>query len=255
MPHGCCRPAPPSPLEPQATPKATARGQPPPPRPRAVAPRFHVIWPPRVTPSAGTRRVPAGTEAVLALCAGTATFALVAVTLAATESDLVTLFVGAGCITAIVATARFWGIAPAAPVAMAGLLAFDWFQFPPTHPHRFPSAADLAALFAYLGLAVLIGELAAHAGRRADVSEVARSALAEEQAALRRVATMVARGVPEEHLFDAVTQEVGQLLGGQAGMTRGGSVRPDDDGAVSSPIVVEGKIWGALFVHPASGHR
>jgi signal transduction histidine kinase len=37
-------------------------------------------------------------------------------------------------------------------------------------------------------------------------------ALAEEQAALRRVATLVARGVPPREVFAAVTEEVGKLL-------------------------------------------
>ena|GEM_PF-1392635 len=36
--------------------------------------------------------------------------------------------------------------------------------------------------------------------------------LAEEQAALRRIATLVARGVPQEEVFAAVTEEVGRLL-------------------------------------------
>jgi len=36
--------------------------------------------------------------------------------------------------------------------------------------------------------------------------------LAEEQAALHRVATLVARGVPPQEVFTAVTEEVGQLL-------------------------------------------
>lgn len=36
--------------------------------------------------------------------------------------------------------------------------------------------------------------------------------LAEEQAALRRVATLVARGVPAGELFRAVIEEVGRLL-------------------------------------------
>ena len=36
--------------------------------------------------------------------------------------------------------------------------------------------------------------------------------LAEEQAALRRVATLVARGAPPEDLFAAVTEEVRQVL-------------------------------------------
>ena len=36
---------------------------------------------------------------------------------------------------------------------------------------------------------------------------------AEEQAALRRVATLVARGAPPEEVFAAVTAEAGRLLG------------------------------------------
>ena len=36
--------------------------------------------------------------------------------------------------------------------------------------------------------------------------------LAEEQAALRRVATLVARGVPPLEVFAAVAEEVGRLL-------------------------------------------
>jgi signal transduction histidine kinase len=37
--------------------------------------------------------------------------------------------------------------------------------------------------------------------------------LADEQAALRRVATLVARGAPPDEVFDAVAEEVGRLLG------------------------------------------
>jgi signal transduction histidine kinase len=157
--------------------------------------------------------VPLAVEVVLALAAGAAAFAGISVVLVATDSDVFTVLLGAGCIGAIVAVARLWGIAPAAPVAMAGLLAYDWFQFPPTHPHQFPDATNLADLFAYLGVAVLIGEVAAYAGRRADVTEVARSVLADEQAALRRVATLVAQRVAPEEVFGAVACEVGQLLG------------------------------------------
>ena len=59
---------------------------------------------------------------------------------------------------------------------------------------------------------MLIGELAARAGRRADGSELARGELAEEQAAIRRVATLVARGEPPNAVFAAVAQEAGALL-------------------------------------------
>jgi signal transduction histidine kinase len=46
--------------------------------------------------------------------------------------------------------------------------------------------------------------------RRAQAEE---RRLAEEQAALRRVATLVAGDAPPEHVFQAVTEEVAQLLG------------------------------------------
>ena len=61
--------------------------------------------------------------------------------------------------------------------------------------------------------------------------------VAEEQAALRRVATLVARGAPPGEIFDAVVGELGRLLG--AGST--GMVRFEDE---QTATVVAG--WGRL---------
>ena len=49
-------------------------------------------------------------------------------------------------------------------------------------------------------------------GWRAPVNREKSRVLAEEQAALRRVATLVARGVPPEEIFAQVAEEVGLLL-------------------------------------------
>jgi signal transduction histidine kinase len=74
----------------------------------------------------------------------------------------------------------------------------------------------------------------------ASREELAR--LADEQAALRRVATLVARGVPEGELFGAVIEEVGRLFGADfAGM-----IRYDPDVTVT-PV----GSWGAVGEHPA----
>jgi GAF domain-containing protein len=54
-------------------------------------------------------------------------------------------------------------------------------------------------------------ELAATAIANAESRE-ARAVLTEEQAALRRVATLVAQGTSPQDLFDAVAEEVGRLL-------------------------------------------
>ncbi len=53
--------------------------------------------------------------------------------------------------------------------------------------------------------------------------------LAEEQAALRRVATLVARGAPPEEVFAAVIEEVGRLLP----VDCAGMGRYEPDGAVT----------------------
>jgi GAF domain-containing protein len=149
----------------------------------------------------------------------------------------------------------------------------------------------------------LLATAIANAEGRAELTH-----LVEEQAALRRVATLVAHGAAPDELFAAVTSEVGLLLGAHlAGMGRyggdtvtvvaawaaegeehplvpgpwpleggdlassvfltGQSVRIDDyDGipgpiaafvrnelgigsSVASPIVVEGRLWGVLFLH------
>ena len=61
-------------------------------------------------------------------------------------------------------------------------------------------------------------------------SERELRALGEEQAALRRVATLVARSADEAHVFNAVTEEVGRLLGAQsANMVR---FQPDETAVV-----------------------
>jgi signal transduction histidine kinase len=51
-------------------------------------------------------------------------------------------------------------------------------------------------------------------------SRAALSQIAEEQAALRRVATLVAQGVPSVEIFSAVSDEVARLFGAESGVLR-----------------------------------
>jgi signal transduction histidine kinase len=70
--------------------------------------------------------------------------------------------------------------------------------------------------------------------------------LAEEQAALRRVATLVARGVSSEDLFAAVSDEVGRLFGCEAAIAR---FEPDGSAMVlvgltqGIPLISIGTRW------------
>jgi PAS domain S-box-containing protein len=151
-------------------------------------------------------------------------------------------------------------------------------------------------------------ELVATAIANAEAGE-ALGRLADEQAALRRVATLVAQGVPPDEVFAAVSDEIARVVGTDSATV----IRYDDDGegicyvgsaskvsdafpvgvhwkfqegmasyevyrtgrsarsgarlstlegpigdvhrrmgivsAVASPIVVEGRLWGAMAVH------
>jgi signal transduction histidine kinase len=72
--------------------------------------------------------------------------------------------------------------------------------------------ATLLVLGLFLGMSVIVGAVATQAGRRAARSEQARGVLADEQAALRRVATLVARQPSPAEVFAAVTEEAAGLL-------------------------------------------
>jgi signal transduction histidine kinase len=195
--------------------------------------------------------------------------------------------------TPIIVEGRLWGVMTAASSAEQ------------------PLPSDTEARLA--SFTELVATAIANAESRAGIAR-----LAEEQAALRRIATLVARGVPPDEVFAAVTEQVGRLLGtGLAGMARyesddratvvatwaaedehggghplvpgpwpleggdlastiwrtGRPVRIDDYHGVpgriaafvrdelgiassaGSPIVVEGRLWGALFVHRKKTHQ
>jgi PAS domain S-box-containing protein len=98
----------------------------------------------------------------------------------------------------------------------------------------------------------LVGTAIANAEARAEVAR-----LADEQAALRRIATLVAEGARSGAVFDAVTREVAELLNVSAVSL----TRYDDDAltvvaqrgashvhgaVVAAPAIVDGRTWGVL---------
>jgi signal transduction histidine kinase len=153
-------------------------------------------------------------EAVCALLASVGFFALSAVLVALGLPLVPVVILGLVAFDTLVVltVAHFWGIPYAVPIGVASAVALDWYFIPPTHPSTIPTTENSVALAAYLLTGVLLGELAARTRRRADVSEEARLALANEQAALRRVATLVAHEPSPAEVFAAVTEEAGLLL-------------------------------------------
>jgi signal transduction histidine kinase len=148
-------------------------------------------------------------EIVLAVVVGVAAFVVAALVSTAARSHVPAVLLGPLLLLAVLAVARFAGILYALPVGVVTILAFDWYFLPPL---RNLDGATVLVLGLFLGMSVIVGAVATQAGRRAAGSERARGVLADEQAALRRVATLVARQPSPAEVFAAVTEEAARLL-------------------------------------------
>jgi K+-sensing histidine kinase KdpD len=139
---------------------------------------------------------------------------------------------------AVVAVALVGGLLPALVAAVAASLLLAYYFIPPDN-FAVADLNDVVALVAFVLVAGAVSSVVGLAARRTREAETLATAnaesreelrvLADEQAALRRVATLVARGVPPAEVFAAVAQEVGHVLGAD-GTT---IVRRDPDDAVT----------------------
>src|SRR6266576_7246296 len=146
---------------------------------------------------------------VLAVVVGVAAFVVAAVLSTAARSHVPAVLLGLVLLLAVLAVARFAGVLYALPVGVVTIEAFDWYFLPPL---RQLDGATVLVLGLFLGMSVIAGAVATQAGRRAAGSEQARGVLADEQAALRRVATLVARQPSPAEVFAAVAEEAAGLL-------------------------------------------
>jgi signal transduction histidine kinase len=121
-------------------------------------------------------------------------------------------------VVGVVVVAIVWGLWLAAATSVVSALAFDYFHTPPLHEitiFTLHQADDWLAIAAFLVLAVLASSLTDLARSRAEEADRRRreaEALATQQGALRRVATLVARGVGPSEVFAAVAEEVARCL-------------------------------------------
>jgi signal transduction histidine kinase len=135
--------------------------------------------------------------------------ATVTAVIALLEPGVPVLGLGVLYLFAVVPIALVYGGAAAAAVSMASMAAFTFFFLPPRYSLDPGTSERWEVLLAFLASLLVVGLLTARARREARQS----ARLADEQAAVRRVATLVAGRVPPQEVFDTVTREVGLLLG------------------------------------------
>lgn len=152
------------------------------------------------------------TQAAVAFIASAAFFLLSAAAIPVRDVEVLIVLLGGVYLYVILLAAQRLGPLYAVPLAIAAGLAFDSFYIPPIRDFGAADWQNWLVIAIYIGMGVLIGMLAARSQRRAEASDRARGRLADEQAALRRVATLVARGASPNEVFDAVALEAARVL-------------------------------------------
>ena len=157
---------------------------------------------------------------------------VVAATLIAADSLLVYLLkqiapgnvFGVVFLLGVLVVASIWGFRLGAMTSLASAVVYVYFHHLVTRGSFLPAEAqDALAVLVFLVVALSATALAALARsraveaeqrrREAEKSRDALGVLAEQQAALRRVAALVARGVTPTEVFSAVAQELARFLG------------------------------------------
>jgi signal transduction histidine kinase len=109
---------------------------------------------------------------------------------------------------AVLPVAIGWGAGPGVTVAVASIAAFEFLFVPPRWSLAVADARYGVTLGFFLLTAVTVAWLAGRSRR--DEQESAR--LSQEQAGLRRVATLVANAARPHEVFAAVSDEIARLL-------------------------------------------
>ncbi|GAA0522867.1 hypothetical protein Ade02nite_82430 [Paractinoplanes deccanensis] len=172
------------------------------------------------------RRLPLSLEVTFSLLSGVGSFVAVALLSTYLRNHVPTVhapLLGVVLLAVVLVLARTAGIMYALPVGVAAVQAFDWFFLPPL---RDLNDTSLIVLGLFISTATIVATVATVATRRAVESERARGDLAGEQAALRRVATLVAAQAKPAEVFTAIADELAGLIGAEGTFV----ARHDDDG-------------------------
>lgn len=135
-----------------------------------------------------------------------------------------------------------WGTRLGAFAALLSALVFEYLFVPPKFAFHLLDPANLVGALVFFVAAVIVGRLASRLRRAA--SESAR--LTQEQAALRRIATLVAGSAPQLEVFEGVTREVGLLCGADVARME----RYEADGTVTGLAA-----WSRLPIQLSVGTR
>jgi two-component system sensor histidine kinase KdpD len=156
---------------------------------------------------------------------------------------------------AVLLVAVVWGIVYALAVSVASLLVFNFLFLPPLHTFALRDSQNWVALAVYLATAVVAGELAARARRRAAEAEQRE----REAALLTEVSGLLLESDSVQAQLREIAARLAAVLGSSHGWIELGSLRRAEPGQSAHELSVGGRNVGRLFldagVEPGEGAR
>ncbi len=190
-----------------------------------------------------TRFTRSPTEVLIGVLASAGAVALVTAVIDLLKPHVPLLSLGALYLFAVLPVAVVWGIAFSVPVAIASMLAFNWFYLPPTHTFTLTDSENWLALAVYSTTAVVVSELAARARRRAVIAEQRE----RESALLATVSASLLRGGTVTDELERIATDVADVLGVADAWITLGPDGPPVPGARPHPLRVDDRVVGTLY--------
>jgi two-component system sensor histidine kinase KdpD len=145
---------------------------------------------------------------------------------------------------AVLPVAVLWGRAYAILVAVASMLAFNFFFLPPKHTLRLEDGENWFALAVYLVTGIVVSELARRARRRAAEAEQRE----REEALLAELSIALLQGEQLIEGLDRVAEAAGRVLGvegARVALTDAARAAP---GETALPLEVGARRIGTIFI-------
>jgi two-component system sensor histidine kinase KdpD len=153
-----------------------------------------------------------------------------------------TLSLGVLYMFAVLPVAVVWGIGWSLPVAIASMLAFNWFFLAPTHTLTLSDSENWFALLAYSVTALVVSELAARSRRRAADAEQRE----REASLLAELAGHLLGGRDVESELEWIDRRAAEVLGvPRAEIELGG--RRSRSGDAPLPLEVDRRVVGTIY--------
>jgi two-component system sensor histidine kinase KdpD len=178
------------------------------------------------------------------IAVGAASVVAVTLAIAALDSVAPVLSLGVLYVFAVLLVAVFWGPQLAVPVAVASMLAFNFFFLEPLYTFTLADRQNWIVLIVYVVTAVVVGVLASrYRLQRAEAEQRER-----ESALLADIAVELLRGTELEHELARIEERTAAVLDVSSVRIALGDVPSMSGREAPHPLSVDGRALGTLYL-------